>query len=343
LDNRWLKILFFVKPLFLIIIFCGLTIACKKNKSEVKSVNNTNTQKEGLVQVKNFGSNPGNLTMYRYVPKNKLTNAPLVVVLHGCTQNVNDVLHDTEWDKLAEKYGFLLVLPETKTTNNTQNCFNWFDENHQQRNAGEPLSIMQMIDNMKQNFTIDPTKIFITGLSAGAGMTAIMLATYPDVFKSGAIIAGIPYKATTTAFGASSAMMGTITKTPEQWGNLVRNAFSYVGSYPTLAIIHGIQDPIVNVKNASELIKQWTNIHQTDQIPDNTSYPFNANNDVTEYIYKNQQQQPVVVYYQINNLGHAIPVFPGTGTAQGGQTGTYSVNKAFYAPYWIGKYWGIIP
>ncbi|MCC6635795.1 MAG: PHB depolymerase family esterase [Chitinophagaceae bacterium] len=347
MDSKWLKKLFYVSCFLFVFIF--YTSSCKKDKNKLNNSTKTpeiaasNTQQKGLSKVDNFGSNPGNLTMYRYIPNTPLQQVPLVVVLHGCTQSVSDVLHDTEWDKLAEKYGFILVLPETKIANNVQKCFNWFDSGDQARNAGEPLSIMQMIDNIKANFSVNGAQVFVTGLSAGAAMTAVMLAAYPDVFKSGAIIAGGPYKSATGALSAASAMNGSVSKTPVEWGSLVRSAYAYSGNYPTIAIFHGIQDATVNINNANELVKQWTNVLQADQTADSTINSFNGVNDVSQYKYLDSNSRCVVTYFKINNLAHALPVYPGTGYAQGGQTGSYAVNKNFYAPFWVGKFFGIIP
>jgi poly(3-hydroxybutyrate) depolymerase len=102
----------------------------------------------GESEVSNFGSNPGNLKMFRYVPDNLGSARPLVVALHGCTQSATKYDDETGWTQLADKLRFALVLPQQDQTgiNNPLKCFRWFDPNHNQRGKGEALSIKQMID-----------------------------------------------------------------------------------------------------------------------------------------------------------------------------------------------------
>ena len=146
-----------------------------------------------LSEVEGFGSNPGNLRMFSYVP-DRLSDAPaLVVVLHGCTQTAGGYDHGTGWSTMAERFGFALLLPEQRRANNPNTCFTWFSAEDTSRGRGEALSIRQMIERMVIDHGIDRSRIYITGLSAGGAMTSVMLATYPEVFAGGAIVAGLPY------------------------------------------------------------------------------------------------------------------------------------------------------
>ncbi|MGH8809037.1 MAG: extracellular catalytic domain type 1 short-chain-length polyhydroxyalkanoate depolymerase, partial [Noviherbaspirillum sp.] len=157
-------------------------------------------------QVTGFGQNPGNLAMFKYVPANLPANRPLVVALHGCSQAANAYDDETGWVKFADKHGFALLLPQAQE--NVFKCFRWFEAGHIERDQGEALSIRQMIEKMKADHQIDPQRIFITGLSAGGGMTAVMMAAYPEVFAGGAVIAGIPYKCATTGNDATKCGVG---------------------------------------------------------------------------------------------------------------------------------------
>lgn len=145
------------------------------------------------VEVTDFGSNPGNLRMFKYVPGGLPASSPLVVVLHGCTQNARDFAAQSGWIELADRLHVALALPEQTQGNNPRNCFNWFVISQNRRGQGEALSIRQMVDKMKSDHGIDPSRVFVTGLSAGGAMTSVMLATYPDVFAGGGIVAGLPY------------------------------------------------------------------------------------------------------------------------------------------------------
>ncbi|MES2397728.1 MAG: PHB depolymerase family esterase [Bacteroidota bacterium] len=296
-----------------------------------------------LTSVTSFGSNPGNLTMYCYVPSGITQTASLVVALHGCTQTALNYSDQSGWNKLANRHKFIVIYPEQVSSNNSSKCFNWYESGDQTKGQGEALSIKQMVDYMKANYTIDTTKIFVTGLSAGGGMTSIMLAAYPEIFNKGAIMAGLPYKAATSSLNAYSAMNGNVTKTPAQWGDLVRNQnTSYTGAFPDVAIFHGSSDATVNITNATELIDQWTNVNSADQTADATNSSFQGNTSVEQKIYNDNFNNPVVYSYKITGMGHAISLDTGSCPRQGGSTATYAIEKNFHSTYWAADFFGIV-
>ena len=297
----------------------------------------TSESKASLTSVSSFGTNPGNLLMYYYAPSSPKSPAPLVVALHGCTQSANEYADRTKWHVLANKYGFYVVFPQQQSSNNQNKCFNWFEPGDIARGQGEALSIKQMVDYMKSHFNIDSSKVFVTGLSAGGAMTSVMMATYPDVFAGGAVMAGIPYKCATTMTEGFTCMSG-VDKTPQQWGDLVRGAYSgYSGPYPTLMVFQGSSDYTVRDVNMTELVDQWTNVHGTDQTPEVTETFRTA----TRKIYRNSSGKDVVVTYYISGMGHGITVDPGTNQDQGGTTGAYSEDKDIYSSYYAAQFWGL--
>src|SRR3954469_23726387 len=146
------------------------------------------------VQVTNFGSNPGNLIMFKYVPDRISNPAPLVVVLHGCVQESPRFAEKAGWMQIVDRMGMVLAIPGQKKENAQNNCFSWPSLADITRDQGEALSIKQMVDKVKADHNIDSNKVYATGLSAGGAMTSVMLATYPDVFAGGGIVAGLPYR-----------------------------------------------------------------------------------------------------------------------------------------------------
>src|ERR1700761_3715512 len=158
-----------------------------------------------LKRVKHFGRNKGHLKMYVHAPSNidKTKPAPMVVMLHGCLQCAGSAASQSGWNKLADQYGFYVLYPQQRIINNPEKCFKWYRRRHINKNRGENASILKMIDNMKANYAIDATKVYITGLSAGAAMSVVMMADYPDIFNSGAIFAGAPYRVGTNLITAS--------------------------------------------------------------------------------------------------------------------------------------------
>ena len=173
-------------------------------------------------------------------------------------------------------------------------------------------------------------------------MTTVMLATYPEVFKGGAVMAGLPYKAGIGSTAAFSAMSQGVNKTPQEWGNLVRSQnSSYTGPWPSVAVFHGTSDFTVKNMNLTEVMEQWTNVHGTDATADQTQSSFNGNNNITRKDYHNSSGAPIVVTYDITSMGHVVAIDPGTGSTQGGTTGSYSSDVNFYSCYWAGEFWNL--
>jgi poly(hydroxyalkanoate) depolymerase family esterase len=269
-------------------------------------------------QVTSFGSNPGALGMWKFVPTTPAASPALIVVMHGCTQDHAGIAN-SGWSVLAEQHGFYVVYPEQSTSNNPVRCFNWAgeygDETNLRRGEGENLSIKQMVDKMIADHGVDPNQVYVAGFSSGGAMAAVMMATYPDVFKAGAINSGIPYRCATTVNGAYACQgLNThpeLKKTPAQWGDLVRAAFpSYTGSYPRVAIFHGTGDAVVSPDNQIELVDQWTNVHGTDQTADSSTMVGAHTRETYEV-----GGQPVIVSFKVMGMGHAMamgedPVMP---------------------------------
>jgi poly(3-hydroxybutyrate) depolymerase len=102
-----------------------------------------------LVEVSSFGSNPGRLQMFKYVPGGIRSAAPLIVAIHGCAQSAQDFAAYSGWPQIADHLGLRIVFPQQRITNNPAKCFNWFLSRNSTRDSGEALSIKQMVDRMK--------------------------------------------------------------------------------------------------------------------------------------------------------------------------------------------------
>ncbi len=290
-----------------------------------------------LTEVTGFGSNPGDLRMHKYIPAGLPANAPLVVALHGCAQSASSYDAETGWELLANRFGFALLLPEQQTANNSSRCFTWFETADTARGQGEPLSIRQMVDRMVADHGIDPARVYVTGLSAGGAMTSVMLATYPDVFAGGAIVAGIPYRCATTQTAAFSCMNPGTDLTPAQWGAKVRAASSWTGPWPIVSIWHGDADYTVRPANLTESLEQWADVHGIDTVAD-------VSDTVSGYphkVYKNASGVAKVETYLITGMGHGTPVDPGTGETQCGTAGAYILDVNVCSSYYIARFFGL--
>lgn len=291
-----------------------------------------------LTQVTGFGSNPGALTMYAYVPTGLPSGAPLVVALHGCTQSASDYYANAGWPKYADLYHFALVFPQQSSANNSTSCFNWFQPGDYKRGQGEALSIKQMVDYAVAHYGSDARRVYVTGLSAGGAMTAVMLADYPDVFAGGAIIGGIPYACATDLTSGLTCEYSATSKTPAQWGDLVRGADpGYSGPWPRVAVWYGTSDAIVNPANATESRDQWTNVWGISQTPSSTS---SLPGNTTLQNYNDSSGKPAVQLYAVQGIGHGTPVNPGSAVDQCGATGTYYL-QSLCSSYYIAQFWGL--
>ena len=288
-------------------------------------------------EVSGFGTNPGNLRMFKFVPDNPQTNPPLIVALHGCTQTASAYDDETGWTKFAEELGFALLLPEQKTANNQNTCFNWFEPGDIKRDQGEALSIKQMVDKMKADHDIDPERIFVTGLSAGGGMTAVMLATYPDVFAGGAVIAGLPYECAHGLTDAFSCLFFGKNLSPFLWARMVREATNHTGPWPKVSIWQGSSDFTVKPINATELMEQWTGVHDIDQVPDEEDVV----NGHPHMIFEDADGNALVETFLIRGMGHGAPIDPGLGDEQCGTAGPYILDANVCSSFHIAKFWGL--
>jgi poly(hydroxyalkanoate) depolymerase family esterase len=294
-----------------------------------------------LTAVTSFGTNPGNLKMYKYVPANMPANAPLVVAMHGCTQTAAGY-EGTGWTALADVLKFYVVYPEQVSGNNQNTCFNWFEPGDIARGQGEALSIKQMVDTMKAAHSIDASRVFVTGLSAGGAMTHVMAATYPDVFAGAAVMAGVPYKCATTMTDAFSCMSPGKDLTPTAWRDLVKGAYSgYTGAYPRISIWHGTSDYTVKNTNQTEGLEQWTAVHGIDLTAD-------VNETVAGYphkVYKDAAGKALVETYAITGMGHGTPIDPATkfpgSTVACGTAGAYVLDTDICSTWQVAKFFGL--
>lgn len=328
------------KSLILVGILLFTLVQCGKSSPSVSETAFTGNSKAiTLTQVSSFGTNPGALAMYKYVPAGLPANAPLVVALHGCTQDAATYAKDTEWSKLADEFKFAVVFPQQSSSNNSSKCFNWFESGDIARGAGEALSVKQMVDQMKTDHAIDATRVFVTGLSAGAYFTVVMAAAYPDVFAGAAPMAGGPYKCATSMTNAFSCMSPGTDKTGSAWATLIKGAYSgYTGKYPTMSIWAGTSDSTVKPMNAVEIMQGWASVLGIDETADGTD-TIQGN---VHKVYKDANGKALIETWDLASMGHGISVDPdGTNGKSGGATNSYAFDKNVWSSYEVLKFWGL--
>ncbi|MET7244834.1 PHB depolymerase family esterase [Methylobacterium sp. EM32] len=194
---------------------------------------------------RSFTSAAGSRTYKVYVPAGREGQAlPVVVMLHGCTQDPDDFALGTRMNDLAEARGAIVVYPRQERSANAQKCWNWFQPGDQGRGAGEPALIAGIAKAVVEEFGADPTRVYVAGLSAGGAAAAILAATYPDVFAAAGIHSGLACGAARDMPSAFAAM-GQGGAAPPRPGATV----------PTI-VFHGDGDRTVNPINGERVVAQ---------------------------------------------------------------------------------------
>ena len=251
-----------------------------------------------------FSPNPGNLVMLEHVPAGTRSPLPLVLVLHGCSQD-RGYADDVGLLGLADARGFAVVIAETSSGNNSSRCFNWFESGDITPGSGEQRSLLAMVESMKARHDIDDARVFVTGVSSGGAMTAMLLATAPDVFAAGATFAGVPFRCGLGVTNAFSCMNGGVDKTQAQWAALVEDNVVHDGAWPRLMVVHGSSDSTVRPKNADDLALQFTGLHGLTTTPTSTS---TAGGITTKRWLVDDRE--IVTTVLIDGMGHGTPVDP---------------------------------
>src|SRR4051794_7039334 len=258
-----------------------------------------------LREVTGFGSNPTNLRMHLYVPDRLAANPALLVAVHYCTGSGPAFYSGTEFASLPAQYGFVVVYPSATRSGS---CFDVSTAGALRHDStSDPAGIVSMVRYVQQQYRTDPNRTFVTGASSGGMMTNVLLGDYPDVFKAGAAFMGVPFGCFATTGGStwnSACANGQISKTPQQWGDLVRGAYpGYSGPRPRMQLWHGTADTTLYYANFGEEIKQWTNVLGVSQTPVSTDSPVSGWTH-TRY---GSTSNPAVDAYSIQGVGHALP------------------------------------
>ncbi|KIR66195.1 PHB depolymerase family esterase [Micromonospora harpali] len=259
-----------------------------------------------LTQVTNFGTNPTNLQMHLYVPDRVAARPALLLALHYCTGSGPAVHTGFQLSSLADRYGYIVIYP---SVTRSSKCWDVSSPQALRRDGGsDPVGLKSMIDYVRGRYPVDANRIGVIGFSSGAMMTNVMAGLYPDVFHAGVSSSGVPFGCFATTNGSewnSECSGGRIVKTPQQWGDLVRNAYpGYTGKRPRMQIWHGTTDTTLSYVNFGEQIKQWTNVLGVSQTPAYTDYPQTS---ATRTRYGGTGGTAPVEAISFQGYGHSIP------------------------------------
>jgi poly(hydroxyalkanoate) depolymerase family esterase len=275
-----------------------------------------------------------------FVPDGLAPGAPLVVVLHGCTQSAADYDAGSGWSQLAARHGFALLYPEQTRRNNPNLCFNWFQPRDTTRGAGEVASIHAMTETMCAAHGLDRARVFVTGLSAGGAMTGAMLAAYPETFAAGAIIAGLPFGCASGVGEALECMGGRGGPVSDTaLGGEVRAASPTRACWPRVSVWHGSADMTVTSGNGDAVARQWADVHGLPVAPTRTEM---ADGHVRS-LWADAKGAVVLEHYAVAGMGHGTPLRPGHDVGEAGAARAHMLDAGISSTDRIAAFFGVGP
>jgi poly(hydroxyalkanoate) depolymerase family esterase len=251
---------------------------------------------EGARFIEGTYSNPAGSRAYKlFVPSRyRGQPLPLVVMLHGCTQSPDDFAAGTRMNFAAEEQTCFVVYPAQRSEANQSKCWNWFRTADQQRGGGEPSLIAGITRQIMRDYPVDPKRVYVGGLSAGAAAAAIMGATYNDLYAAVGVHSGLACGAATDMPSAFAAM--------RQGGGPGRRVFSGAPAVPTI-VFHGDRDTTVHPNNGGQILEQsirTTNTHKKvhrGHIPGGHAYTCTVHIDASG--------RGIFEHWNIHGAGHA--------------------------------------
>jgi poly(hydroxyalkanoate) depolymerase family esterase len=275
-----------------------------------------------------YTNHAGTRTYKLYIPSGYRGQAlPVVVMLHGCTQDPDDFAAGTRMNKLAERELFFVVYPAQAAPANPSKCWNWFKATDQHRGRGEPSIIAGITHQLMSTYHVNARQVYVAGLSAGGAMAVIMGVSYPDLYTAIGVHSGLAYGAAHDLPSALAAMQNGGTTAARQQDSRFPAAGIGTRIVPTI-VFHGDRDTTVHPRNGDQVLAQWTTIHadggpdtvaQTKlrvsvsqgQVPDGHAY--------TRFVYHDASGQAVMEQWLVHGAGH--------GWSGGGPNGSFTDPK----------------
>ena len=230
-----------------------------------------------------------------YVPRNDAGKPlPLLVMLHGCTQDPDDFAEGTGMNELAKETPCLVLYPAQSEAANPARCWNWFNALDQQRGQGEPAIIAGMTRAIMAQYPVDPEQVYVAGLSAGGAMATIMGTRYPDLYAAVGVHSGLPFASAHDLPSALAAMKGEFRRT---------QADAQLPGRPLpIIVFHGDQDSTVHPANADALIAQGARLAarraaEAGRVPDGHAY--------TRTLHQLEDGAVHAEHWLIHGAGHA--------------------------------------
>jgi poly(hydroxyalkanoate) depolymerase family esterase len=277
---------------------------------------------------RSYTNGAGSRSYKLYVPSGYVGQAvPLIVMLHGCTQNPDDFATGTRMNGLAEENTFLVAYPTQSGNANMQRCWNWFQAADQQRGRGEPSIIAGITKQVMDEYEVEEGRVYIAGMSAGGAMAAILGATYPDLYAAVGVHSGLAPGSAHDLSSAFTAMRqgGPVVAQPENTGQQRK-------ILPTI-IFHGDGDTTVHPRNGERLLA-----HLDAGTRNGSSPRVNTRRggvpggyEYTRFTYKDASGRDLVERWSVHGLGHAWSggSYPGSYTDPKGPDASAEMLRFF--------------
>jgi poly(hydroxyalkanoate) depolymerase family esterase len=260
-----------------------------------------------------FSNHAGTRAYKLYVPAGgPAAPRPVVVMLHGCTQNADDFAAGTQMNRLADEHGFLVIYPEQPQQANPSKCWNWFKRQDQMCDAGEPALIAGITREVAQRHGADTGRIFIAGLSAGAAMAVVLGETYPELFAGVGVHSGLPYGSAHDIPSAMAAMKGGRSGLPGAKnlpGAAAKVRRKAAQAVPTI-VFHGDRDHTVQHSNAEAIVHQAREAYRAREAGAELSASTQAGGSAgghgySRTVYADAQGRTHIELWTVHGAGHA--------------------------------------
>jgi poly(hydroxyalkanoate) depolymerase family esterase len=256
-----------------------------------------------------YVSGEGRRAYRLFLPAGRGEHPPLVVLLHGCAQDPDDLALGTRFNEHAAEAGALVLYPEQPVDANPKRCWNWFDPAHQSRGSGEPALLAGMAREIAVRHGVDQTRTFVAGLSAGGAMAVVLGIAYPDVFAAIGSHSGVGWRVARDLPSGLAAMQGGRTETD----SLARSARDAMGSrarFVPLIALHGTADSIVRPTATEQMVAQFValsnllrpgeaSLSADSSRAESGGYPYTLRR------YRDAHGKAVVEEWLVGGLGHA--------------------------------------
>jgi poly(hydroxyalkanoate) depolymerase family esterase len=231
-------------------VVSDVPVAAPASSRSTRALRPDSTGAAGHFSQRTFVNQAGARSYKLYLPAGRRAEPmPLVVMLHGCTQDADDFAAGTQMNALADKLGFVVLYPIQDTDNNPSKCWNWFRPGDQQAGKGEPSIIAGMAREVIASHGIDARRVYVAGLSAGGAMAAVLIQRYPELFAAAGVHSGLPVGSAHDLPSALGAMKGG-----KGIGRSKAGAVPLISPARPMIVFHGDADHTVHPSNGSRLV-----------------------------------------------------------------------------------------